>query len=134
MTPDDRWLAAVWPFVRERLPPAPARVLEVGCGPLGGFVPALLEGGYDAVGVDPEAPDGLNYQQVEVERFDPRWPLECVLASTSLHHVADLDEVLDRLAAEGRMPNWKRLAAEGYTARLAAYMPVLSPVIWTSCS
>jgi SAM-dependent methyltransferase len=99
MTPDDRWLAAVWPFVRERLPPAPARVLEVGCGPLGGFVPALLEGGYDAVGVDPEAPDGLNYQQVEVERFDSRWPLECVLASTSLHHVADLDEVLDRLKA-----------------------------------
>jgi hypothetical protein len=43
MTPDDRWLAAVWPFVRRQLPSAPARVLEVGCGPLGGFVPALLE-------------------------------------------------------------------------------------------
>jgi hypothetical protein len=29
-----------WPFVRGQLPPAAARV-EVGCGPLGGFVPAL---------------------------------------------------------------------------------------------
>jgi SAM-dependent methyltransferase len=97
VTPDDRWLAAVWPFVRGQLPPAPARVLEVGCGSLGGFVPAMLNGGYDAVGVDPEAPEGSNYQQVEVERYDPPWPVECVVASTSLHHVADLHEVLDRL-------------------------------------
>jgi SAM-dependent methyltransferase len=99
MTPDDRWLAAVWPFVRRQLPSAPARVLEVGCGPLGGFVPALLEDGYKAVGVDPEAPEGSDYQQVEVERHDPPWPVDCVVASTSLHHVADLDEVLGRVQA-----------------------------------
>ena len=99
MMPDDRWLAAVWPFVRGQLPPAPATVLEVGCGPLGGFVPALLDGGYHAIGVDPNAPEGPNYQQVEVERHDPPWPVECVVASSSLHHVADLDEVLDGLAA-----------------------------------
>jgi SAM-dependent methyltransferase len=74
-------------------------VLEVGCGSLGGFVPALLEGGYDAIGVDPDAPEGSVYQQVEVERYDPPWPVDCVVASTSLHHVADLDEVLDRLEA-----------------------------------
>ena len=41
-------------------------------------------------------------------------------------------ELVDRLAAEGRMPNWKRLAAEGYTARLKSYMPILSPVVWTT--
>src|SRR5262249_27360633 len=35
MTPDERWLAAAWPFVCAALPAAPARVLEVGCGPLG---------------------------------------------------------------------------------------------------
>jgi SAM-dependent methyltransferase len=99
MTPDDRWLAAVWPFVRGQLAPSPATVLEVGCGSLGGFVPALLDGGYDAIGVDPEAPEGSNYQQVELERYDPPWPVECVVASTSLHHVADLYEVLDRLRA-----------------------------------
>ncbi len=41
-------------------------------------------------------------------------------------------ELLDRLAAQGRMPNWKRLAAEGYTAKLKSFMPVLSPVVWTT--
>ena len=41
-------------------------------------------------------------------------------------------ELVDRLAAEGRMPNWKRLAAEGYTARLKSYMPILSPIVWTT--
>jgi SAM-dependent methyltransferase len=98
MTPDERWLAAAWPFVRAQVPSAPARVLEIGCGPLGGFVPALLAGGYEAVGVDPEAPDGPSYHQVEFERYRPPRPVQCVVASTSLHHVADLDEVLDRVA------------------------------------
>jgi SAM-dependent methyltransferase len=97
MAPDDRWLAAAWPFVRGRLPPAPARMLEVGCGALGGFVPALLDAGYQAIGVDPEAPEGPNYQRTEFERYDPPWPVDCVVASLSLHHVADLDAALDRV-------------------------------------
>ena len=99
MTPDDRWLAAVWPFVRSQLPSAPATVLEVGCGTVGGFVPALLGDGYDAVGVDPEAPEGPGYRRVEFEAYEPVKPVEGVVASLSLHHVADLDEVLDRLKA-----------------------------------
>jgi SAM-dependent methyltransferase len=99
MTLDDPWLAAVWLFVRDELPPAPARVLEVGGGTLGGFVPALLDGGYDAVGVDPEAPEGPGYHQVEFERYQPPRPVDCVVASLSLHHVADLDVVFDRLGA-----------------------------------
>jgi SAM-dependent methyltransferase len=99
MTPDDPWLAAVWPFVRDQLPPAPAAVLELGCGTVGGFIPALLDGGYDAVGVDPEAPEGPDYRRIEFEQYEPPQPVECVVASLSLHHVADLDEVLDRLAA-----------------------------------
>jgi SAM-dependent methyltransferase len=97
MTPDDRWLAAVWPFVRGQLPPAPATVLEVGCGTLGGFVPALLDAGYHAVGVDPEAPEGSHYQRIEFERYSSPNPVDCVVASLSLHHVADLDTALDRL-------------------------------------
>ena len=96
MTPDDRWLAAVWPFVRGRLPSSPATVLEIGCGTLGSFVPVLLDGGYQAVGVDPEAPEGLDYRQVG-SRATPRRVVESVVASLSLHHVAD--EVLDRLGA-----------------------------------
>jgi tetratricopeptide (TPR) repeat protein len=30
------------------------------------------------------------------------------------------------------MPNWSRLASEGFTANLATFYPVLSPVIWTT--
>jgi predicted AlkP superfamily phosphohydrolase/phosphomutase/tetratricopeptide (TPR) repeat protein len=41
-------------------------------------------------------------------------------------------ELLDRLSAEGKMPNWKRLTAEGSTARLKSFAPMLSPVVWTT--
>jgi SAM-dependent methyltransferase len=98
MTPKERWLAAMWPFVRAWLPSPPARVLEIGCGPLGGFVPALLGAGYDAVGVDPEAPDAPGYHRLEFERYRPPQPVDCVVACTSLHHVGDLDVVLDQVA------------------------------------
>jgi SAM-dependent methyltransferase len=99
MTPDDPWLAAVWPFVRGRLPSAPASVVEVGCGTLGGFVPVLLEAGYQTVGVDPEAPEGPDYRRVELERYQPPRPVDGVIASLSLHHVAGLEAALDRVEA-----------------------------------
>ncbi len=41
-------------------------------------------------------------------------------------------ELLDRLDAEGRMPNWKRLTAGGWTARLESFSPPLSPIVWTT--
>jgi predicted AlkP superfamily phosphohydrolase/phosphomutase/Flp pilus assembly protein TadD len=43
-------------------------------------------------------------------------------------------ELLDRLAAEGKMPNWKRLTAEGATGSLSSFVPILSPVIWTTAA
>lgn len=43
-------------------------------------------------------------------------------------------EILDRLAAEGKLPNWKRLSAEGYTARLASDYPLISPILWTTAA
>ena len=94
---DRRWLAAQWPFVKAHLPAAPARMLELGCGPLGGFVPALRGDGYAAVGVDPEAPDEPGYHRIGFEDYRPPQPVDAVVACTSLHHVADLDRVLDRL-------------------------------------
>ena len=138
MSPDQAWLAAVWPFVRAQLPPAPARVLELGCGPLGGFVPALQDGGYDAVGVDPQAPEGAGYQRVEFERYRPPRPVACVVASTSLHHVADLDAVLDRVTAAlvggGRLVvvewGWERFdeaTARWCFSRLASPAPGAEP-------
>jgi SAM-dependent methyltransferase len=96
---DERWLAAAWLFVREHLPAPPARVLELGCGPLGGFVPRMRALGFDAIGVDPEGPAGSAYRQTEFERYRVTEPVHALLACTSLHHVADLDLVLDQINA-----------------------------------
>jgi len=98
-TPDERWLAALWPFVRAQLPAPPARVVEIGCGPLGGFVPLLHAGGYGATGIDPEAPQGPGYGRIEFERYDMPEPADALVACTSLHHVADLGQVLDMAGA-----------------------------------
>jgi SAM-dependent methyltransferase len=74
-------------------------VIELGCGPLGGFVPRLRASGYDAVGVDPKAPEGAEYHRVEFEQAELPAEAEALVASVSLHHVADPAEVLDRVAA-----------------------------------
>jgi len=96
---DRRWLDAMWPFVRDHLPPAQGLVVDIGCGPLGGFVPALRAEGYDAEGVDPEAPEGPQYHRVDFERYPQERLAAAIVASTSLHHVADLDAVVDLIAA-----------------------------------
>jgi SAM-dependent methyltransferase len=98
VTAAERWLAAVWPVVRGRLPAPPAQIVEIGCGSLGGFVPILRSSGYKALGIDPEAPpDEEHYRRVEFERAELVQDLDAVVASTSLHHVADPAEVLDRI-------------------------------------
>jgi len=95
----ERWLTSLWPFVSAQLPAAPARVLELGCGPIGGFVPALLANGYDAVGIDSQAPAGERYRQVDFEQYAPPEPAAAIVASRSLHHVGDVALVLDRAVA-----------------------------------
>jgi SAM-dependent methyltransferase len=120
---DEIWLAATWPFVRDHLSPPPGRVLELGCGPLGGFVPGMRDLGYAAVGIDPRAPDGPGYFQVDFEDYEVPAPLDAVVACTSLHHVADLDAVLDRidsvLAPAGRIVvvEWAHERFDQATAR-----------------
>jgi SAM-dependent methyltransferase len=99
MTPAERWHAAISPFVHTHLPTPPARVLEIGCGTLGGFVPMLRAGGYEATGIDPDAPDGSGYQRTTFERAELPERVDAVMASTSLHHVNDPAEVLDRVAS-----------------------------------
>ncbi|HEY6279579.1 MAG TPA: class I SAM-dependent methyltransferase [Streptosporangiaceae bacterium] len=98
MTADEIWLAAMWPFVRGQLPDPPSRVIELGCGQVGGHIPALLDAGYQAVGIDPEAPDGPGYRAIEFEKYRPDGPVDGVLASLSLHHVADPGGVLSQIA------------------------------------
>ena len=87
----------MWPVVRRALPDPPATVVDLGCGSLGGFVPMLLADGYDAMGVDPNAPDEAPYRRTEFERAELPGAVDAVVASTSLHHVADPSEVLDRI-------------------------------------
>jgi SAM-dependent methyltransferase len=73
--------------------------VEIGCGPLGGLVPNLRADGYEAIGIDPVAPEGASYRSVEFEDSDLPPALEGVIACTSLHHVAQPDEVLEKVAA-----------------------------------
>jgi len=94
-----RWLDAIWSPVRTRLPPPPARVVEIGCGSLGGFVPALRADGFEALGVDPQAPEGPEYRRVPFEHVELKDQVDVVIASTSLHHVDDPDEVVARIAS-----------------------------------
>jgi len=87
----------MWPRVRAHLPPPPARVIDVGCGRAGGFVPFLLAEGYDAIGIDPNAPDGSTYRQTEFEQAELPESVDAVVASTSLHHVGDPAVVTERM-------------------------------------
>jgi SAM-dependent methyltransferase len=94
---EDVWLRSTWSFVRSHLPAAPSRVVELGCGDHGGHLSALHDAGYDAVGVDPQAPDGPAYHQIPFEEYHADRPMDAVLASLSLHHVTDPGEVLDQV-------------------------------------
>jgi len=104
---DGVWLAATWPFVRGQLPPPPGRVIELGCGPVGGHVPALIRAGYDATGVDPEAPEGPAYVRATFEEYRPDDPADAVVASLSLHHVDDpavvTGQIAERLVPDGAL-------------------------------
>ncbi|MEP6801397.1 MAG: alkaline phosphatase family protein [Acidobacteriota bacterium] len=41
-------------------------------------------------------------------------------------------EILDRLAGAGKMPHWSRLVSSGWSGRITSFMPVLSPIVWTT--
>jgi hypothetical protein len=59
----------------------------------------MRQRGYDAVGVDPAAPSGSGYLQMNVEQYAPASPAHAIVACTSLHHVGDLGDVLDHARA-----------------------------------
>ncbi|MBF9073106.1 class I SAM-dependent methyltransferase [Streptacidiphilus fuscans] len=125
--PGDRErIDALWPFVKEQIPPGPGAVVEIGCGPLGGFVPLLHAKGHHTVGVDPSAPDGPSYRQVRFEDWQPGVgdvPVQAVVACLSLHHVDDIDALLARVAElmqpGGRLVvrEWARERFDEATAR-----------------
>jgi SAM-dependent methyltransferase len=84
-------------FVRSRLPPPPARVLEVGCG--GGALASRLDAaGYEVTAIDPEAPRGSIFRRVTLEDFDEPGPFAAAVASLSLHHLPDLRNGIEKIA------------------------------------
>jgi hypothetical protein len=83
-------------FVLQHLPPAPARVLEVGCGDRGGVVPALAAAGYDVLGVDPRAPAGERFRQSDFREVDGEF--DAVVAGRVVHHLDPLDDAVGKLA------------------------------------
>ena len=82
-------------FVRAALPPAPARVLEIGAGD--GALAAVLRGaGYDVTAIDPRGEGDV----LPVALLDlAAEPFDAAVAMTSLHHVEPLTESLEHLAA-----------------------------------
>ena len=84
-------------FVLRFLPSAPARVLEIGCGPVGDLTYALAAAGYAIVAVDPVAPEEPLFRRIPFEEFTEPGPFDAVVASLSMHHIADLPRTADRI-------------------------------------
>lgn len=84
-------------FILGQLPPPPTRVLEVGCGD-GRLATAMHGAGYDVTAVDPVAPEGPIFRAVRFEDLaEQPAGYDAAVASLSLHHVEDLDVVLDKI-------------------------------------
>ena len=78
-------------------------MLEVGCGE-GELALALAGAGYEAVAIDPEAPDGPIFRRTTIEELDDPGRFDAVVASLSLLHVHDLGAALDKLVRFLRGP------------------------------
>jgi SAM-dependent methyltransferase len=85
-------------FVLQELPPPPARVLEVGSGREGGVVAALAAAGYDALGIDPHAPEGPLYRRISLAELDEGQEFDAVVCGRVLHHVRPLGAAVAKLA------------------------------------
>jgi SAM-dependent methyltransferase len=82
-------------YVRAALPPAPARVLEVGAGDCE-LAGALTAAGYDMLAIDPR---GAPAVQVALADLDaPPRSFDAATAMVSLHHVDPLGASLRRLS------------------------------------
>ena len=85
-------------FVLSQLPPAPARVLEVGTGGEGELALELDRAGYDVVAIDPAAPqdEGI-FRRIKLEELDADELFHGIVAVRVLHHITDLPAALRRL-------------------------------------
>jgi SAM-dependent methyltransferase len=119
-----RRLAALYEFVLSQLPSPPARVLEVGCGD-GEFSRGLARAGYLVTGIDPEAPEGAIFRRTRLEDFrGDDGEFDAVVASVSLHHVADLGSAVARveqLLRDGGLLVVEEFAKERFTGATAEW-------------
>jgi SAM-dependent methyltransferase len=86
----------LWDFILRWLPARPARVLDVGCGD-GTMTRRLVGEGYDATGLDPEAPREEGYLRDTLEEFRSQATFDAAVAVRSLHHLHDPVRALDNL-------------------------------------
>jgi SAM-dependent methyltransferase len=85
-------------FVQRALPPAPARVLEVGAGD-GELATLLAQAGYDVLAIDPAPAEGGAVRPVALADLDePPASFDAAVAVLSLHHVNPLAESCAHLA------------------------------------
>lgn len=88
-------------FLRPVLPPAPARLLEVGCG-AGALALALEDAGWNVTAIDSSAEAvaearaaGMPALHADLIEYQDK-PFDAVLFTRSLHHIGDLDLALVR--------------------------------------
>jgi ubiquinone/menaquinone biosynthesis C-methylase UbiE len=84
-------------MVLHALKPPPVRVLEVGCGE-GRLALSMAAAGHRVVAIDPGAPLGPLFQPVTIEAFVASEPFDAAVATLSLHHIADLDAAVAKIA------------------------------------
>lgn len=84
-------------YVFGALPPAPARVLEVGAGD-GELAQTLASAGYDVVAIDPAGTSDHVRPVALHELREPAASFDAAVAVASLHHVEPLRESYRRLA------------------------------------
>jgi len=82
-------------FVRSSLPPAPARILEIGAG-TGELAAHLRAAGYLVTAIDPAAEPDTEVRPISLLEADGEF--DAAVAVVSLHHVAPLDESCVHLA------------------------------------
>lgn len=119
---DDRWWRGFDAVIVDSVPLG-SRVLDVGCGD-GGLVECLAASGFDAVGVDPQAPLRPRLIQERVEQVGSIGRFDVVCAVMTLHHV-QLDPVLAaivRLLRPGGRLLAYEFAWETYDQRAASWL------------
>jgi len=119
----DTWDRDVAELVLRALPPKPARVLEVGCGE-GRLARNMFAAGYRVVAIDPRAPEGPLFERATIEEFVTSEPFDAAIATLSLHHIADLDQAVAKIAdlvVPGGTFVLVELASEGFDEATAAW-------------